>query len=102
MKKIDTSNFNSFLFISSTRFYNNSKTTIETEKIEIDVNDKNSLYDISKLLGESYCSVEVVPNSPINSSVDVNIDRIKNEFNFKSESILSELENLITYYQKDL
>ena len=199
MKKIDTSKFNSFLFISSARFYNNSKTTIETEKIKIDVNDKNSLYDISKLLGESYClsskkenirivrpslvigtdtpknlflpsiildaiskgkitlhsslesqrdylriqdfvklipeislrgkekiynishykniktknivdeiikltncSVEVVPNSLINSSVDVNIDRIKNEFNFKSESILFELENLIKYYQKSL
>ena len=198
-KIIDNSNFDSFLFISSARFYNNSKTTIETEKIEIDVNNKNNLYDLAKLLGESYClsskkenirivrpslvigtntpknlflpsiildaiskgkitlrsslesqrdylriqdfvklipeislrgkekiynvahgkniktknivdkiikltncSVDVAPNSPINSSINVNIDRIKNEFNFKSESILSELENLITYYQKDL
>ena len=196
---LDNCNFESFLYISTGRFYRNSKSTIETEKIEIDINDKSNLYDISKLLGESYClsskkeniriirpslvigidtpkslflpsiildailkgkitlrsalesqrdylriedfvkiipeislrgkekiynishgkntktkeivdeiikltncSVDVVENSPDNSSPEINIDRIKNEFNFKSESILSELKNLITNYQKSL
>jgi nucleoside-diphosphate-sugar epimerase len=196
---LDNCNFESFLYISTGRFYRNSKSTIETEKIEIDMNDKSNLYDISKLLGESYClsskkeniriirpslvigtntpknlflpsiildallkgeitlnsslesqrdyiriqdfvkiipdislkgkekiyniahgkniktkdivneivkltdcSVNVIKNSPQNSSPEINIDRIKNEFNFKSKSILTELENLIAHYQKTL
>jgi nucleoside-diphosphate-sugar epimerase len=196
---LDNYNFESFLYISTGRFYRNAKSTMETEKIEIDVNDKSNLYDISKLLGESYClsskkenirivrpslvigtntpkslflpsiifdalskgkitlhsalesqrdylriqdfvkiipeislggkekiyniadgkniktkdfineivkltncSVEVVKNSPNNSSPEINIDRIKNEFNFKSKSVLSELESLITNYKKFL
>ena len=81
MKKIDTSNFNSFLFISSTRFYNNSKITIETEKIEIDINDKSNLYDISKLLGESYCLSSKKENIRIiRPSLVIGIDTPKSLF----------------------
>lgn len=196
---LDNCNFDSFLYISTGRFYRNSKLTNEIEDIKINPNDSSQLYDISKLLGESYClsstkknirivrpslivgynapqtlflpsiiidaiskgeinlhsslesqrdylriqdfvkvipeialrgtekiyniaygkntktkeivdkivsltncSVKVIENSTHYSFPEINIERIQNEFNFKPESVLRELKNIVSYYRKSL
>ncbi len=52
---LKNSNFDSFLYISTSRFYRNSKSTDEYGDIKINPTDGNQLYDLSKLLGESIC-----------------------------------------------
>ena len=56
LKKIfESSQFDSFLYISSTRIYYDAKSTKETSPITAKPFDNNQLYNISKLLGESIC-----------------------------------------------
>lgn len=54
-KILSEGNFSSFLYISSGRFYYNVDSTQETDSISVNPLDKNQLYNISKLAGESLC-----------------------------------------------
>ena len=64
-KILKNADFESFLYISSGRFYYNTKTASEDDNIEINPNDKNQLYNISKLLGETICMASNKPNIKI-------------------------------------
>lgn len=54
-KLLQESNFDSFLYLSSTRIYYNSKSTLEEEPIIVSPSNLNDLYNISKIMGESLC-----------------------------------------------
>ena len=54
-KVLEYANFESLVYLSSTRVYARSSTTLEVDPIPIDVQDSSDLYNISKLLGESLC-----------------------------------------------
>jgi len=54
--------FDSFLYLSSTRVYLNSKTTNEKNNLQVNPNEFNNLYNISKLMGESLCLASNKPN----------------------------------------
>jgi nucleoside-diphosphate-sugar epimerase len=47
--------FDSLLYLSSTRVYRNARTATEDSRIEVDPGEAESLYDLSKLAGESLC-----------------------------------------------
>ena len=47
--------FASFLYLSSTRVYVNSRSTEESSLLTVNVSDPSDLYNISKLAGESLC-----------------------------------------------
>ncbi len=47
--------FESLIYLSSTRIYQGSPTTLENQAISVDPTDSDHLYDISKLMGESLC-----------------------------------------------
>ena len=47
--------FDSLLYISSTRMYNNINSSLEENNFSINPNSKNDIYNISKLQGESLC-----------------------------------------------
>jgi len=53
----ENGNFDDFLYLSSTRVYNNLSKTIVNEKTPVNVNidDPSEIYNISKLMGESLC-----------------------------------------------
>jgi len=54
-KLLNTSNFESLLYCSSTRVYSGLKTTHEDSSLNLDPIDINNLYPISKVMGESIC-----------------------------------------------
>lgn len=47
--------FDSFLYLSSTRLYNNHKAGYETAEVNVKSHDLSDLYNISKLAGEAIC-----------------------------------------------
>jgi len=55
-------NFNSFLYLSSTRIYSNSSSTNEDTELSVNPNKFEDLYNISKIMGESLCLVSSKPN----------------------------------------
>ncbi|MBS3926365.1 MAG: SDR family oxidoreductase [Nitrosarchaeum sp.] len=77
--------FDSFLYLSSTRVYQNSKSTEEKNDLIVNSNNKNDIYNISKILGESVC---------LNSrNKNVKIIRLSNVVgnNFTSDDFLPSL-----------
>ena len=55
-------NFDSFLYLSSTRVYLDSISTNETEQLLVNPNNLDNLYNISKLMGESLCFASEAQN----------------------------------------
>jgi len=55
LKILKDTNFDSFLYLSSTRIYQYSETTEETAKVACDPFNTSDLYNISKIMGESLC-----------------------------------------------
>ncbi|WP_299290902.1 NAD(P)-dependent oxidoreductase [Nitrosopumilus sp.] len=56
LKKIlEKCKFDSFLYLSSTRIYLNSDSTIESKPIVVNPHNLDDLYNISKIMGESLC-----------------------------------------------
>jgi nucleoside-diphosphate-sugar epimerase len=47
--------FDSFLYVSSTRVYENAQQTTETSNLSVNPNDPNHIFNISKLAGEACC-----------------------------------------------
>lgn len=52
---LERADFDSFLYLSSTRVYARNLNTSENESISVNVNSPSDLYNISKLAGESLC-----------------------------------------------
>ena len=52
---LEQANFDSLLYLSSTRVYARSLSTKESEALPVFVEDTSDLYNISKLMGESLC-----------------------------------------------
>jgi nucleoside-diphosphate-sugar epimerase len=63
MDVLENSNYESFLYLSSTRVYSGSNTGKENESISVNPQDFSDLYNISKLMGESICLS--LPNSKV-------------------------------------
>ena len=57
---------------------------------------------VDEIVSLTNCSVKVTENSTQYSFPEINIERIQNEFNFKPESVLKELKNIVSYYKKSL
>jgi nucleoside-diphosphate-sugar epimerase len=55
MKVLENSEFESFLYLSSTRVYGGNDTGMETDNVQVSSSDFSDLYNISKLMGESIC-----------------------------------------------
>ena len=55
LEVLNTTSFDSFLYLSSTRVYNHSKTSNEDTELKVNPNQLDDLYNISKLMGESIC-----------------------------------------------
>ena len=54
-KILENGKFDSFLYFSSGRIYNNGKTSFEDDAVTVNSSNIDDLYNISKLLGESLC-----------------------------------------------
>lgn len=82
-KLLDESNFDSFLYLSSTRVYFNSSTTNENSSLVVEPSNYDNLYNISKIMGEAICNVSKKQN--------IRIARLSNVTgnNFNSNVFLS-------------
>lgn len=74
---LENSSFESFLYLSSTRVYNGSKSGDELTLLNVNPADFSDLYNISKLMGEAVCLA--VPNEKIRIVRLSNV--IGNDFN---------------------
>jgi nucleoside-diphosphate-sugar epimerase len=54
-KVLESGNFGRLVYLSSTRLYKYASNTVEGSQISINPADSDSVYDISKLAGESLC-----------------------------------------------
>jgi nucleoside-diphosphate-sugar epimerase len=54
--------FDSFLYLSSTRLYRHAESTMERERILVDPADPEDFYDLTKLAGEALCHQAGHPN----------------------------------------
>lgn len=54
-KMLHEAEFESFLYLSSTRFYKNANSTEEESSIQLCSHDPDQLYDITKIAGEAIC-----------------------------------------------
>lgn len=54
-KLIEVGNFTSLTYLSSTRLYAGSASTVESATLRVNPNESGDLYNISKLMGESLC-----------------------------------------------
>ena len=81
---LELANFNSLIYLSSTRVYARSQSATEDIILEVDPKDPSDLYNLSKLTGESLCNsskngvVKVVRLSNV-----IGIDSGSNNFMFE-------------------
>jgi len=64
-KVLNETNFESFLYISSTRVYYNASSTNENSSLVVNPSDFDNLYNISKIMGESICNISKQRNIKI-------------------------------------
>jgi nucleoside-diphosphate-sugar epimerase len=55
-KLLNEANFESFLYLSSTRIYHNASSTDENSPLMMNPSNDNDLYNISKIMGEIICN----------------------------------------------
>jgi len=79
---------------------------------KIILSNKFSLYNIAsgynttskKIIDEiirlTDCKIEIAPDAKKFSSSQIDITRIKNEFNFVPTNIIEKIENVVKFYQK--
>ena len=84
--------FESFLYLSSTRVYLNSTSTNETERLLVNPNNLDNLYNISKIMGESLCFSSHQQNVRVARLSNV-IGNNKNQNDFISSIIHDALYN---------
>lgn len=78
LKIIEKSKYSSLLYLSSTRVYKYSNSSSEADRISVDPNDLDDIYNISKIMGESICMHCGQPN--------IKIVRISNVCGYKKDS----------------
>ena len=61
-KLLNEINFESFLYISSTRIYFNAISTDENSSLVVNPSDFDNLYNISKIMGEAICNMSKKQN----------------------------------------
>lgn len=61
-KLLNETNFESFLYLSSTRVYSNALSTDENSSLVVDPLNFDNLYNISKIMGESICNMSKQQN----------------------------------------
>ncbi len=61
-KLLSESNFDSFLYLSSTRVYFNSISTHEDSPLVVEPDNYDNLYNISKIMGETICNISKKQN----------------------------------------
>jgi len=78
-------NFESFLYLSSTRVYMNASSTKEENSLSVNPNNFTEIYNISKIMGESICLASKKAN--------IRIARLSNVIgnNFKSDDFIYSL-----------
>jgi nucleoside-diphosphate-sugar epimerase len=62
MKILENTQFDSFLYLSSTRIYKNAEDTRENSLLRVTPINKDEIFNISKLMGESVCLASSKPN----------------------------------------
>lgn len=62
---LEVNNFDSFLYLSSTRIYSKAVSTSENMSVEVNPFDLSDFYNISKLMGESICLASGLSNIKI-------------------------------------
>ena len=82
-KLLNETNFESFLYLSSTRIYFNALSTDEDSSLVVDPSDDDSLYNISKIMGETICKLSKKQN--------VRIARLSNVTGNNSRFFLSSI-----------
>ena len=87
-KVLKESNYESFIYLSSTRIYkclSTNNTANEDMNLSVNPNNEDEIYNISKLMGESLCLAQKNKN--------VKIVRLSNVFgdDFKSENFLTSI-----------
>jgi nucleoside-diphosphate-sugar epimerase len=82
---LERANFDSFLYLSTTRLYGKIDETHETATFRVNPLDPSDLYNLSKLMGESVCLTANRPN--------VRVARLSNVFgnDFASPNFLSSI-----------
>lgn len=55
IRVLETSQFDSFLYLSSTRVYSGSSTGVEDQILQVNPQNSSDLYNLSKLMGEAVC-----------------------------------------------
>lgn len=85
VETLENAQFESFLYLSSTRIYSGSANTFEDTSLTVNPNNFSDLYNISKLMGESVCLSFLNPK--------IRIARLSNVLgnDFKSENFVSSL-----------
>ena len=61
-KLLNKINFDSFLYLSSTRVYHNTSSTDENASLIVNPSDFHNLYNISKIMGEAICNISKQQN----------------------------------------
>jgi len=61
-KILNETNFESFLYLSSTRIYSNASSTKENLSLVVNPSDFDNLYNISKIMGEAICNISKKQN----------------------------------------
>ena len=61
-KLLNEANFESFLYLSSTRLYFNASSTNEDSSLIVNPSNYDNLYNISKIMGESICNLSKKQN----------------------------------------
>lgn len=84
-KILKEQNFESFLYLSSTRLYHNALSTAENSRLNVNPSYLDDLYNISKIMGESICNMSRKSN--------VRIVRLSNVTgnNFDSNTFLASI-----------
>jgi len=59
---LNKTKFESFLYLSSTRVYYNTKSTTENSPLVVNPSDFDNLYNISKIMGEAICNISKQKN----------------------------------------
>jgi len=82
---LENAHFESLLYLSSTRVYLSSKTTNEDRSLRVNPIDKDDLYNISKIMGESLCLSSNRPN--------IRVIRLSNVYgsDYKSTNFLTSI-----------
>ena len=110
-KLLNKINFDSFLYLSSTRIYLNASSTDENSSLVVNPSNFDDVYNISKIMGETICSISKKQNVRIvrlsnvaGNNFDSNLSLpsiIKDAINFKKIILQTSLDSEKDYVYID-